>query len=73
MMTDSLKAVSPGVERGWQGLLHGAQAVAGMVRAVRRASQERAQLLQMSERELHDMGISRIDAIQAVRRPLWPS
>ncbi len=36
-------------------------------RAYRQARQERAQLLAMSDRDLHDIGLSRIDAIQAAQ------
>lgn len=32
---------------------------------------ERAQLLALNERELHDIGISRIDAVREARKPLW--
>jgi uncharacterized protein YjiS (DUF1127 family) len=35
-----------------------------------RASEERAQLLTLSERELRDIGINRIDAIREAEKPL---
>lgn len=38
--------------------------------AYRRARCERAQLLSLGERELHDIGITRLDALNAARQPL---
>jgi len=38
---------------------------------LKRAAQERAQLLSLNERELRDIGISRVDAIREADRPLW--
>jgi uncharacterized protein YjiS (DUF1127 family) len=35
-----------------------------------RASQERAQLLALTDRELRDIGISRVDALREAERPL---
>lgn len=46
-------------------------AVLEVVRGMRRAARERAQLLRMTDRELQDIGLSRIDALQAAERPLW--
>lgn len=37
----------------------------------RRARRERAQLLAMGERELHDLGLSRVDAIHYATEPAW--
>ncbi len=37
----------------------------------RRARRERAQLLGLGERELRDVGLSRVDAIREANRPLW--
>lgn len=37
----------------------------------RRARQERDQLLGLNERELHDIGISRVDALREAGRSLW--
>ncbi len=45
----------------------------GFVRAYRRARSERVELLTMSERELHDVGLSRIDAVREAQKPLWRS
>jgi len=36
----------------------------------RRARRERDQLLGLNERELHDIGISRVDALREASRPL---
>jgi uncharacterized protein YjiS (DUF1127 family) len=38
---------------------------------LKRAAQERAQLLSLSDRELRDIGISRVDALREADRPLW--
>ena len=48
----------------------GARAMASVV-ALRRAAQERAQLLALDERGLRDIGISRVDALREADRPLW--
>ncbi len=45
--------------------------LATAVRDLRRAAVERSQLLSLSERELRDIGISRVDAIREANRPLW--
>jgi len=37
----------------------------------RRARRERDQLLGLGERELRDIGISRVDALREASRPLW--
>lgn len=37
----------------------------------RRALRERAQLLGLNDRELRDIGISRVDAIREADRPAW--
>jgi uncharacterized protein YjiS (DUF1127 family) len=41
-----------------------------LLAAYRRARRERAQLLSLGERELHDIGITRLDALNAARQPL---
>lgn len=45
--------------------------IGGLLRAMRQASQERAQLLALSERDLRDIGISRVDAVRIASQPLW--
>jgi uncharacterized protein YjiS (DUF1127 family) len=37
----------------------------------RQRRQELDRLLEMSDRELHDIGISRVDAIREASRPAW--
>lgn len=37
----------------------------------RRARRERAQLLAMGERDLHDLGLSRVDAVRYAEAPVW--
>lgn len=37
----------------------------------RQARRERSQLLSLGERDLHDIGISRIDALRIANKPLW--
>ncbi|HTO84294.1 MAG TPA: DUF1127 domain-containing protein [Methylomirabilota bacterium] len=44
---------------------------ASFVHAYREARLERTQLLTMSDRELRDIGMSRIDALRAAAKPLW--
>jgi len=39
----------------------------------RKIQRERAQLRALSDRELHDIGISRYDALQEARKPFWRS
>jgi len=36
-----------------------------------RRRRERAQLLTLSEREVHDIGITRCDALREAEKPLW--
>jgi uncharacterized protein YjiS (DUF1127 family) len=37
----------------------------------RRARRERVQLLSLGERDLRDLGLSRVDALREAGRPLW--
>jgi uncharacterized protein YjiS (DUF1127 family) len=49
-------------------------ALARLVAAVRRwreRARERQQLLKMTPRELHDIGLSDVDAWQEANKPLW--
>ncbi len=41
------------------------------IQCYRRLRRERAQLLALSDRELGDVGISRVDAMREASRPLW--
>jgi len=43
----------------------------GAVRGLSPARRERAQLLALDERELHDIGITRLDALNAAHQPFW--
>jgi len=45
--------------------------IGGLWHAMRQASRERAQLLALSERDLRDIGITRMDALRAANQPLW--
>jgi uncharacterized protein YjiS (DUF1127 family) len=45
--------------------------LAERIHSYRRARRERAQLLAMSERELRDLGLSRIDALRLANQPMW--
>ena len=38
---------------------------------LKRAAIERSQLLSLSDRELRDIGITRVDALREADRPLW--
>lgn len=51
--------------------LHAGARVLASLAAVRRAAEERAQLLALDERGLRDIGISRLDALREANRPLW--
>jgi uncharacterized protein YjiS (DUF1127 family) len=48
-----------------------ARSIVMLVRLWRERSLGRRQLAVMSERELHDMGISRADAADEIGRPFW--
>ncbi len=41
-----------------------------LLRAYLQARRERAQLLHLGDRELHDIGLSRVDAVAVAKRPL---
>jgi uncharacterized protein YjiS (DUF1127 family) len=45
--------------------------IAGLLRAMHQAAHERAQLLSLSDRDLRDIGITRVDAVRAAEQPLW--
>ena len=38
---------------------------------LKRAATERSELLSLGDRELRDIGISRVDALREASRPLW--
>ena len=48
-----------------------ARRVLATIRVWRRRAHERRQLLAMGERDLHDIGISSVDAWREVNKPLW--
>ncbi len=45
----------------------------GFVVALRQAARERRQLLDLKDRDLADIGITRVDALREAERPLWRS
>jgi uncharacterized protein YjiS (DUF1127 family) len=47
------------------------RSIAMLVRLWRERSHGRRELAAMSERELHDMGISRPDAADEIGKPFW--
>jgi uncharacterized protein YjiS (DUF1127 family) len=47
------------------------RSIAILVRMWRERSRGRRQLAAMSERELHDMGIGRMDAAHEIGKPFW--
>ncbi len=51
--------------------VRGAGQLAAVLGDLKRAAQERAQLLSLNDRELRDIGISRVDALREADRPLW--
>jgi len=66
-ITHSFSIVMPGFGR----LAKLPLAVALAYQTWRRLRRERDQLLAFSCRSLRDLGLSRIDALQAANRPLW--
>jgi len=68
----ALRAARPRATHAlWRKLACGAAALATIARAYRQQHRERRQLLALSDRELRDIGISRIDAVRAADRPFW--
>lgn len=66
------KAVSAWPGRAWTTRLVGVGArLIAATAEMRRAAVGRRELLALSERELRDIGISRVDAIREAERPLW--
>jgi len=70
MNTQTMKGLLPG-EPWWAGLRRAAVRVAAAAGEFRQAARERRQLLALSDRDLQDIGISRIDALQEAEKPLW--
>jgi uncharacterized protein YjiS (DUF1127 family) len=70
------KAAPKSISGSWvQALGRTGRHLAVVLVELRRAAQERAQLLSLDERELRDIGITRLDAIREADRPLsqWRS
>lgn len=53
----------------WRALHRCAQGLLRRALAHREARRERAQLLALSDRELRDIGLSRLEAVRAAREP----
>ena len=53
------------------GLAHTVSKAVLAVHAYRQARSERIQLLTMSDRDLRDIGMSRIDALREAQKTLW--
>jgi uncharacterized protein YjiS (DUF1127 family) len=68
MATIVLKGRSPSALASLNRLAAQGLAVVGAWLELRR---ERNQLLALADRELHDIGISRVDAVSAAQRSLW--
>lgn len=65
------KAAPKPVAGSWvQALGRTGRHLAVILSELRRAAQERAQLLRLDERELRDIGITRLDALREADRPL---
>ena len=65
------KAAPKPVGQSWiQALGRTGRHLAVLWAELRRAAQERAQLLSLDERELRDIGITRVDALREADRPL---
>lgn len=71
MIADKIKGRPLAAEEWLDTALRLGAGLAAIIRDVRRAAHERAQLLALSERDLHDIGITRLDAVRAAERPLW--
>jgi len=70
MNTQTWKGLLPS-EPWWVGVRQAAVRVVDVVARLRQAAFERRQLLALSDRDLQDIGISRIDALQEAEKPLW--
>jgi uncharacterized protein YjiS (DUF1127 family) len=64
VLKDRVPAATHGLTRLFGDLL-------ALLHAYAQLRRERTQLLSLGERELHDIGLSRIDAIGAAERSLW--
>jgi uncharacterized protein YjiS (DUF1127 family) len=67
MTTVTIKAFPKGTATAH--LRNAATAVKKLFAAYLQARREREQLLSLGERDLHDIGITRVDAINAARKP----
>lgn len=55
----------------WRDLRHTAESALDTLRRCSERARERRQLIQMSTRELKDIGITRNEAKQEYRKPCW--
>ena len=61
-----------GSSSGWRlGVRRRLSALAARVWHYRQVQRERAQLWALSDRDLHDIGLSRYDALREARKPFW--
>src|SRR5258708_8816784 len=71
MIADKMKGRPLAAEEWLDGARHLGLRLTAVIRDLRRAAKERAQLRAFSERELHDIGLTRVDALRVAERPLW--
>ena len=64
-------APGPAIARDIMNLAASVRRVAERLQIWRRRAQERRQLLAMSDRDLCDIGITRVDAWREANKPLW--
>ena len=71
-MTISLAKVAPQRPIPWSIVLPRASLrLVAALGQIRKAAEERRQLLALDERELRDIGINRLEALREADRPLW--
>src|SRR5258708_39120971 len=72
MIADKMKGRPLAAEEWLDGARHLGLRLTAVIRDLRRAAKERAQLRAFSERELHDIGLTRVDALRVGEPPPWP-
>src|SRR5258708_26619197 len=70
MIAAKMKGRPLAAEEWLDGARHLGLRLTAVIRDLRRAAKERAQLRAFSERELHDIGLTPVDALRGAERPL---
>ena len=72
MMQGTIIRPAAAPARGWHRKVRSTlAALAARLRRYRQLQRERAQLLALTDRELRDAGITRVDAQREAHKPLW--